>query len=226
MRTKGLSIEEREFLMECLANGKTIPDDFREKLFPTTQKEYELRYAGKMRKEDLLADQDGTFAVPLQTEKIYNGTRKKFKDDWRNMIVFGDNLQFLKTILKNEDALIRGKVKGKVKLIYIDPPFGTDSDFEGDNGQKAYTDKAKDADFIEFIRRRLIVAREILAADGSIFVHLDIKKGHYIKLVLDEIFGENYFRNEICWYYPNKIPDARKKTFYNFIRLYLFLYKD
>jgi site-specific DNA-methyltransferase (adenine-specific)/adenine-specific DNA-methyltransferase len=203
MQAKGLSIEEREFLMECLANGKTIPDDFREKLFPTTQKEYELRYAGKMRKEDLLADQDGTFAVPLQIEKIYNGTRKKFKDDWRNMIVFGDNLQFLKTISKNEDALIRGKVKGKVKLIYIDPPFGTDSDFASDNGKKAYTDKAKDADFIEFIRRRLIVAKEILADDGSIFVHLDWKKCHYIKLILDEIFGENNFVNEIIWHYPD-----------------------
>jgi site-specific DNA-methyltransferase (adenine-specific)/adenine-specific DNA-methyltransferase len=88
MRTRGLSEKEREFLMERLANGDPIPDDFREKLFPAAQKEYELRDAGKMWKEDLLSDQDGTFAVPLQTEKIYNGTRKKFKDDWLNMIVF------------------------------------------------------------------------------------------------------------------------------------------
>jgi site-specific DNA-methyltransferase (adenine-specific)/adenine-specific DNA-methyltransferase len=50
-------------------------------------------------------------------------------------------------------------VKGKVKLIYLDPPFATDSDFEGGSGQKAYTDKVKDADFIEALRRRLIVAR-------------------------------------------------------------------
>ena len=107
---KNLSIQEREFLMECLANGSTIPDDFKEKLFPTTHKEYELRYAGKMRKEDILADQDGTFAVPLQVEKIYNGEREKFKDDWRNMLVFGDNLQFLKTLYKNEDPLIKDKV--------------------------------------------------------------------------------------------------------------------
>jgi site-specific DNA-methyltransferase (adenine-specific)/adenine-specific DNA-methyltransferase len=210
MQIKGLSEKEREFLMECLANGTSIPDDFKEKLFPATQKEYELRYAGKMRKEDLLSDQDGTFAVPLQTEKIYNGTRKKFKDDWRNMIVFGDNLQFLKTIFKNEDALIKGKVKGKVKLIYIDPPFGTDSDFEGDNGKKAYMDKAKDADFIEFIRRRLIVAREVLAEDGSIFVHLDWKKCHYIKLIMDEVFGENRFINEIIWRYEDKFATGGK----------------
>lgn len=194
-----LSIEEREFLMECLANGSTIPEDFREKLFPTTHKEYELRYAGKMRKEDILADQDGTFAVPLQVEKIYNGVREKFKDDWRNMLVFGDNLQFLKTLYKNEDPLIKDRVKGKVKLIYIDPPFATESEFNGNLGQKAYSDKSKGSDFIEYLRKRLLVAKELLASDGSIFVHLDWKKSHYIKTVLDEIFGENNFRNEIIW---------------------------
>ena len=208
---KNLTLQEREFLIEQLAKGSSIPDDFKEKLFPTTQKEYELRYAGKMRKEDLLADQDGTFAVPLQVEKIYNGKREVFADGWRNMLVFGDNLQFLKTIYKNEDPLIKDKVKGKVKLIYIDPPFGTSSDFEGDNGQKAYSDKSKDSDFIEFIRRRLIFAKEILSDDGSIYVHLDWKKAHYIKTILDEIFGENNFRNEIIWTYTGPSAPGQKQ---------------
>lgn len=196
---KNLTMQDREFLMECLANGSTIPEDFREKLFPTTHKEYELRYAGKMRKEDILADQDGTFAVPLQIEKIYNGEREKFKDDWRNMLVFGDNLQFLKTLYKNEDPLIKNKVKGKVKLIYIDPPFATESDFSSQSGQKAYTDKSKDSDFIEQLRRRLIIAKELLCSDGTVFVHLDNKKVHYLKIILDEVFGEYNFRNEIIW---------------------------
>ncbi|MDI9356150.1 MAG: site-specific DNA-methyltransferase [Chitinophagaceae bacterium] len=198
---KNLSIQEREFLMECLANGSTIPEDFREKLFPTTHKEYELRYAGKMRKEDILADQDGTFAVPLQVEKIYNGEREKFKDDWRNMLVFGDNLQFLKTLYKNEDPLIKDKVKGKVKLIYIDPPFATESDFKTNSGGLAYTDKAKGSEFIEFIRKRLIVAKEILAENGAIIVHLDSKMCHYLKIVLDEVFQKNNFKNQIIWHY-------------------------
>jgi site-specific DNA-methyltransferase (adenine-specific)/adenine-specific DNA-methyltransferase len=205
---KSLSLQEREFLMECLANGKAIPDDFKEKLFPVTQKEYELRYAGKMRKEDLLSDQDGTFAVPLQIEKIYNGKRKKFIDGWRNIIVFGDNLQFLKTLFKNEDPLIKGQIKGKVKLIYIDPPFATASDFDSLTGQKAYSDKAKDSEFLEFIRRRLIVSKNILSEDGSIFVHLDHRKIHYIKTILDEIFGENNFRNEIVWKRTSAHNDA------------------
>lgn len=194
-----LSSKEREFLIERLQNGEDIPLDFKYKLFPVLQKEYELVYAGKMRREDILADEDGVTAVPLQVEKTYNGDRDLFDDGWKNMIVFGDNLQFLKTIYKNEDPLIKNKVKGKVKLIYIDPPFATESDFNASQGQKAYTDKAKDAEFIEFIRRRLVVAKEILAKDGSIFVHLDQKKSHYIKTMLDEIFGEKNFRNEIVW---------------------------
>lgn len=194
---KNLSIQEREFLMECLANGSTIPEDFREKIFPTTHKEYELRYAGKMRKEDILADQDGTFAVPLQVEKIYNGDREKYKDGWRNMIVFGDNLQFLKTCYANKDELIRNKVKGKVKLIYIDPPFGTGDEYDGNKGQRGYSAKTKGTEFVEFIRRRIIVARELLADDGVIMVRQGYNFGHYIKIVLDEVFGKTNFVNEI-----------------------------
>jgi DNA modification methylase len=195
---KKISSQDREFLIECLATGSHIPEDFKEKLFPTIQKEYEIQYDGKMRKEDLLSDQDGTFAVPLQIEKNYNGERKKFKDGWRNMIVFGDNLQFLKTLFKNEDPLVKNKVKGKIKLIYIDPPFATDSDFKNTQGQLAYVDKTKGSDFIEYLRRRLLIAKEILADNGSIYVHIDSKKGHPIKVVMDEIFTGFQFA-EIIW---------------------------
>ena len=93
------------------------------------------------------------------------------------------------------------KVKGKVKLIYIDPPFATADDFQNKEGAKAYTDKKKGAEFVEFLRKRLILAKEILADDGSIFVHLDQKMSHYIKVLMDEIFGKQFFRNEIAWCY-------------------------
>lgn len=206
-----LSQREREFLIEKLSKGEKLPDDFKYKLFPTTQKEYDLNYAGKMRKEDVLADEDGVTAAPLQIERTYNGERKSFPDGWKNMVVFGDNLQFLKTIYKNEDPLIKDKVKGKVKLIYIDPPFATESDFSGTQGQKAYSDKTKDADFVEFLRRRLILAREILAPDGVIFVHLDWKKAHYIKIILDEVFGEKNFKNNITWHYGGRMMHHLKQ---------------
>ncbi|NWF52587.1 MAG: site-specific DNA-methyltransferase, partial [Nitrospirae bacterium] len=199
-----------QFIIEKLQKGEPIPEDYKYKLFPVKQKEYELVYAGKMRKEDILANEDGVFPVPLQVEKVFNGEEyPPFNSplnkggqkggEWRNMIVFGDNLQFLKTVYENKDPLIKDKVKGKVKLIYIDPPFATESDFQTNKGQKAYTDKSKGADFIEFLRRRLILAREILADDGSLYVHLDWKKGHYVKTIIDEVFGEHNFRREIIW---------------------------
>ena len=206
-----LTDQERQFLINHIENGLPIPLEFKYKLFPTSQKEYELNYAGKMRSQDILRGEDGVLPVPLQLEKIFNGEREAFEDGWRNLIVFGDNLQFLKTCYQNSDELIKGKVKGKVKLIYIDPPFGTAGDFAGNEGQKGYTDKKKDSDFVEFIRRRLIVARELLANDGSIYVHLDYKKCHYIKLVLDEVFGEYNFKNEIIWQRTDPHNDAKKK---------------
>lgn len=190
-----------EFLIDCLKTGKPIPEEFKYHLFPSTQKEYELNYAGKTRKEDVLADNEEAMAVPLQTEKVFNEERKASSDDWRNLLIFGDNLQVLKTLYKDADEAIANKVKGQVKLIYIDPPFATERDFQTSTGAKAYSDKAKGAEFIEFLRKRLILAHEMLAPDGCIYVHLDWKKGHYAKLVLDEIFGENNFLNEIVWYY-------------------------
>lgn len=206
-----LSEREQEFLIEKIKKRELIPEDFKYKLFPTIQKEYELVYAGKMRKEDILSDEDGVTAVPLQVEKVFNDDRDCDPDGWKNMIVFGDNLQLLKTIYKNEDPLIKDKVKGKVKLIYIDPPFATESDFSGSQGQKAYSDKKKDSEFVEFLRRRLVLAKEILATDGVIFIHLDYKKVHYIKTITDEIFGETNFRNEIIWQRSDPHNDAKKK---------------
>jgi adenine-specific DNA-methyltransferase len=192
-----LSKHEIKHIIEILQDGHVLPEDYKYKLFPVKQKEYELVYGGKMRREDILANEDGVFPVPLQIEKIFNGKREQSKDGWKNIVAFGDNLQFLKTIYENKDPLIKDKVKGKVKLIYIDPPFATEGEFKNKSGAQAYTDKAKGADFVEFLRRRLIIAKEILAEDGFIAVHLDYKKGHYVKIILDEVFGENNFRNEV-----------------------------
>lgn len=195
-----LNNHEIQDIIERLQHGENLPDDYKYKLFPVTQKEYELVYGGKMRREDILANEDGVVPAPLQIEKIYNGSREQWQDGWRNIIAFGENLQFLKTIYENKDYLIKDKVKGKVKLIYIDPPFATESDFSASQGQKAYIDKTKGAEFIEFLRRRLIVAREILSDDGNLIIHLDNKKSHYAKVALDEIFGEENYINEIIWH--------------------------
>lgn len=185
----------RAELMKILASGKNIPETYKDIIFPTINKEYELSYAGKMRAEDVLSCKDGVYSMPLQVEKTFVTK----KNDWSNIICFGDNLQLLKTINENIDPIIKDKVKGKVKLIYIDPPFATESDFKNSKGVKAYSDKVKGTEFIEFLRKRLILAKEILAEDGSIYVHLDEKMSHYIKVVMDEVFGSNCFQREIVW---------------------------
>jgi adenine-specific DNA-methyltransferase len=192
-----LTKHELEDIIERLKDGQVLPDDYKYKLFPVKQKEYELVYGGKMRREDILANEDGVFPVPLQIEKIYNGHREQWKDGWRNFIAFGDNLQFLKTIYENKDPLIKNKIKGKIKLVYIDPPFGTGDEYEGNKGQKGYTAKSKGAEFVEFVRRRLILLHSVMHEDAVIAVRQGYNFGHYIKIALDEVFGKNNFINEI-----------------------------
>ena len=195
---KNLNKNDIEFLIDCLKSGKEIPAEYKYAIFPTKQKEYELAYAGKARKEDILADNEEAKAVPLQIEKVFNGTKYPLAaKDWQNLLVFGDNLQILKTFYKNEDELIKGKVKGKVKLIYIDPPFGTGDEYDGNKGQSAYSARKKGADYVEFVRRRLILLHELLADDGVIFVRQGYNFCAYIKVVLDEVFGKGNFINEI-----------------------------
>ena len=190
-----------------LEDGQMLPSQFKNILFPNTNKEFSIEYDDKIREADLLADDDGTYAGPLQVDlKIGNN----IEDKWSNMIVYGDNLQLLKTIKKNEDLLIKDKVKNKIKLIYIDPPFASKREFKGSNGANAYMDKLDNTLFLEFLRRRLILAREILADDGSIFVHLDSKMGHYVKVLLDEIFGKDKFINQIVWHYKTYIGQAKE----------------
>jgi len=122
-------LEERdlEYIIECLKSGGKIPEEYKSILFPTQNKEYELNYAGKTRKEDVLAETDEIVKVPFQLER----TIGEVEDDaWRNLLIFGDNLQVLKSLYYDKDPMIAGKVKGKVKLIYIDPPFSLKQEFK------------------------------------------------------------------------------------------------
>lgn len=194
-------------IINILQSGKTLPSSYQEVLFPIDHKEYSLTYKEKKSKQEILSIGNEPQAVPFQIEKEFNSNTN---EDWHNLLICGDNFQALKTIYENKDPLIKDKVKGKVKLIYIDPPFATEGDFTAKDGEKAYSDKIKGAEFIEFLRERLILAREILADDGVIYVHLDWKKAHYIKVILDEVFGENYFQNEIVWCYGEAINSKKR----------------
>jgi adenine specific DNA methylase Mod len=138
-----------------------------------------------------------TPAAPWQLERKFCSERPH-GDPWRNLLVWGDNLMALRELLNDQQGANQYGTRGKIKLIYIDPPFATRQDFMKDK-EKAYRDKVLGAKFIEFLRRRFILLREVLADDGMIYVHLDYKKSHYIKAILDEVFGEENFQNEIVW---------------------------
>ena len=191
---------------EEVMNGNEVSTEFARVLFPPARKEYELTYYGKESEQAIISQ---TFAVPLQENRRFGDATE---DDWLNKIIFGDNLQVLKTLVEMKH---RGELKNAdgtdgIRLVYIDPPFATKQDFSNKDA-KAYSDKLAGAEFLEWLRKRLILLREVLSDDGSIYVHLDWHKAHYIKILMDEILGEGNFKNEIIWHYD--IGTAPKKDF-------------
>jgi site-specific DNA-methyltransferase (adenine-specific)/adenine-specific DNA-methyltransferase len=191
-----MNSEFRQMVIDTLMKEEDLPSEWARELFPPEKREYELIYFGKDREEDVIAD---TLAIPLQPVREFGSSNEQ----WQNMLVFGDNLQVMKTLLemKQQGRLCNSDGTPGIRLVYIDPPFATKSEFKGSQDQKAYQDKVIGAKFLEFLRKRLIFLREILADDGTIYVHLDQKKGHYIKVIMDEIFKENRFINEVIWKY-------------------------
>jgi site-specific DNA-methyltransferase (adenine-specific)/adenine-specific DNA-methyltransferase len=197
--------EQRQELIRLLQQGEEIAPEWARILFPPEKREYELVYHGKEREEDILAN---TLAVPLQPARTFGNNG----EGWHNMLVFGDNLQVMKSLLELKKAgqLCNADGTPGVRLIYIDPPFATRQEFSGTQDQKAYQDKIAGSQFVEFLRRRLVLMREILAPNGAIYVHLDQRKSHAMKLVLDEVFGEHSFINELVWRRISAHNDADK----------------
>jgi len=210
---KKITSEDIKFICDCLKNWETIPAKYKEAVFwkEIEKKEYELKYSGKEREEDIIAN---TYSAPLQKVRTFHPdwiiehkdfvrepeTKKDFSG-WYNKLIFWDNLQVLKTLLTDKGLQRQIQENWWIKLIYIDPPFATKSDFSAWQWEKAYSDKIAWAEFIEFIRARLVLMKELLTDDWTIYLHLDWKKVHYLKIIMDEIFWEYNFRNEIIWKY-------------------------
>jgi adenine-specific DNA-methyltransferase len=108
-----------------------------------------------------------------------------------NQLIWGENLSVLSALAKDP------RVRGKVRLVYIDPPYATGGVFQSRLQEDAYDDLLIGAHYVEFIRERLILLRELLAEDGSIYVHLDKNMAFAIKMIMDEVFGVKNFRNWI-----------------------------
>lgn len=126
-----------------------------------------------------------------------NGKRKiNSFDDKDNLLIKGNNLIALHSIKK--------QFENKVKLIYIDVPFNTKNDFR-------YNDNFSRSAWLTFMLNRLEVLKDLLSDDGSIFVHIDWRENSYIKILLDSVFGENNFLNEIIWHYAS--GGSYKNTF-------------
>ncbi len=138
---------------------------------------------------------------------------------WNNRLIYGDNLMAMAALLAGDQTF--PSLRGAMDLIYVDPPFDSKADYRTRISlpgiqveqrptvieQFAYSDTWANgtASYLEMITPRLILMREMLSDTGAIFVHLDWHVGHYVKIVMDNIFGSKNFTNEIVWWYYNKM---------------------
>ena len=138
-------------------------------------------------------------------------------DAWKNRLCYGDNLLVMQALLCGDSATGLPPMRGMIDLIYIDPPYDSKADYRTNitlpNGnveqkptvleQFAYSDMWKEGtvSYLKAMYPRLALMKELLSEQGSIYVHLDWHVGHYVKLLMDEIFGKENFRNEIIWHY-------------------------
>ncbi|MFX1328635.1 MAG: site-specific DNA-methyltransferase [Promethearchaeota archaeon] len=172
-----------------------------------------MKWKGKKERNDLFLKISEINPFHIVDTYPVSGIGLKSEKEWHNLLIWGENKQVLKSLLN--------EFKKKVSLIYIDPPFATGGDFNlkihiGENGKFldniAYKDKwgEKLDSYLNFLYERLIIMKKLLANSGSIYIHLDWHISHYIKLIMDEIFGIENFRNEIIWAYPAASVKTRK----------------
>lgn len=224
-----LSEAEQRDLVTLIQQGKPLPEKYRFILFED-KREVELVWNGKTR--DVC-----TTVLPFQTLEHIDEPRTETKTQidlfdsrgrqqrgWTNKLIWGDNKLILSSL---KSGALRQQIEdaGGLKMIYIDPPFDVGADFSmdieiGDEifhkeanllEQIAYRDTwgGGTDSFIAMIYERLILMRDLLARDGSIFVHCDWRVQAYVRAALDEIFGKDCFKNEIVWHYrrwPAKSP--------------------
>lgn len=148
-------------------------------------------------------------------------------DTWMNRLIYGDNLLTMQALLAGDPQTGLSSLRGKVDLIYIDPPFDSKADYRTkvtlpgiDLQQKptvveqfAYADTWEEGtiSYLKMIYPRLVLMKELLSERGSIYVHIDWHIGHYLKILLDDIFGKDSFINELVWCYTG--PTNQKRNF-------------
>ena len=166
------------------------------------------------------------------SDEIHEPSFENLENNWHNLIFHGDNKECLSNLLTNG-------FRGKIDLIYIDPPFdsgadyvrkvelrGTKNKLEGEEQslyeQVQYQDIWKNDSYLQFMYERLILLRELLSDEGSIYLHCDWHKSHHLRFLLDEVFGEENFVNEVVWHYGTvgTSPSSGYQNSYNTIYFY------
>ncbi len=238
-----LNPNEKRDIIKYLESDKPLPDKYRFLLFDD-DREVELTWNGK-------TNEVSNIVLPFQTiehideprsekeirmqQSLFDTSGRQIQG-WTNKLIWGDNKLILSS-LKNGPLRKEIEAQGGIKLIYIDPPFDVGADFSMDVqiGDEEFTKKpsiieevayrdtwGKGADsFIAMIYERLSLMKDLLAENGSIYVHCDWRVNSYMRLVLDEIFGRNGFRNSIAWLYSGGgIPQSEMPKKYDTIFWY------
>lgn len=218
-----LTDNEKRDAIKYLEAGKPLPDKYRFLLF-NDDREVELLWNGKTSEVtnvvlpfqtiEQIDEPRGEDKIGLQNT-LFDTTGRQITG-WTNKLIWGDNKLILSS-LKNGPMRKEIEAQGGLKLIYIDPPFDVGADFSMDikigDEEESFTKKpsvieeiayrdtwGKGADsFIAMIYERLRLMHDLLADDGSIYVHCDWRLNSYMRLILDEIFGKENYRNEIVW---------------------------
>ena len=169
--------------------------------------------------ESKITLQTNEFVLPKVDTSLANTTGRQEYDahKWHNRLIYGDNLLVMQGLLLGDKDSGLESMRGKIDLIYIDPPYDSKADYRtkitlpnSDIEQKpnvleqfAYSDTWRDGtiSYLRMIYPRVALMRELLSERGSIYVHLDWHIGHYVKILMDSIFGRENFRNEIIWCY-------------------------
>lgn len=233
-----LSPEERDLIKDLIDRGEPLPDDYRFRLFKEPS-EAELIWPGKTHEVtqavlpfqsiEQIDEPRHESADAYGGDNLFSLNRRgRQVGGWSNKLIWGDNKLVLSSL---KGGPLRKQIEdvGGLKLVYIDPPFdvGADFSFDIEIGEDtlekqpsvieevAYRDtwgRGIDS-YIAMANERVRLIHDLLARDGSLFLHCDWRVSAQLRLVLDEVFGSENFRNEVLWYYYNKMPDTRKGQF-------------
>ena len=163
--------------------------------------------------------QTNEYVLPIRKEE--NLFKSKYQEidgqNWFNRLCYGDNLLVMQALLNGDEATGMPSMRGKIDLIYIDPPYDSKADYRTkitlpncDIEQRpnvleqfAYSDTWKEGtvSYLKMMYPRLYLMKELLSDQGSIYVHIDFHTNNYMKIIMDEIFGKSLYRNELVWHY-------------------------